>query len=400
MTGVHVGTVTMIADAGSVAAGVTLTVTSAATSGALAARITISGQKSLSIGQSTTLSAVAVDARGNVVSGLPVVWTSSIPAVATISASGEVRAVTPGTTMISATGGGVTGSIQVAVGNAAATVLVVDYALELSPPGSWQYNATLAPGQAMQLRATAKNSNGQVYSPQPTLIWQSAHPNFATVDSSGLVTAIAIGTSTIRLVHAVGDAGTVTFLARTTPPTTLAFGESRELGLPAGVLQMALAGLPTLSNTSSNSDHAFSGPLLAGKHYTFIAAGSGLNNAVLLPFLDDHPAIPSGLSMVRIVMAGQYEASYNGNLLYLVDTGAPIPPGSPADGDFEAGSVLAWGARPAGAFDIVLVDIAATGATGAEAARFTVTPTPGRATTYIITGATKASLQLVQVEDP
>jgi len=60
------------------------------------------GKDTLSVGGTATLQASFTDTKGLALSGRPVLWESSDPAVATITADGTVLAVSFGTTIISA----------------------------------------------------------------------------------------------------------------------------------------------------------------------------------------------------------------------------------------------------------------------------------------------------------
>ena len=69
---------------------------------------------SLQTGQTTQATATVVDASGAAVTAPPA-WTSSAPAVATVSASGLITAVGPGTSTITASAGGKSGSLNLTV---------------------------------------------------------------------------------------------------------------------------------------------------------------------------------------------------------------------------------------------------------------------------------------------
>ncbi len=66
-------------------------------------------------GQTVQLTATAKNRKGAVVTGVVFTWSSSAPAVATVSSTGLVTAVAPGTATISATGGGKTGKSTITV---------------------------------------------------------------------------------------------------------------------------------------------------------------------------------------------------------------------------------------------------------------------------------------------
>ncbi|MEO8624408.1 MAG: Ig-like domain-containing protein, partial [bacterium] len=69
----------------------------------------------LQIAATTQASAVAKDASGNVLTGRTMTWTSSAPAIATVSTSGLVTAVAAGSATITATSGSASGTIAMTV---------------------------------------------------------------------------------------------------------------------------------------------------------------------------------------------------------------------------------------------------------------------------------------------
>jgi uncharacterized protein YjdB len=72
------------------------------------ASVTISAPtNTVAVGSSTQLSAVAKDASGNVIQNAAIQWASTASSVATIDNTGLVKAVAPGTVMITASSGGV-----------------------------------------------------------------------------------------------------------------------------------------------------------------------------------------------------------------------------------------------------------------------------------------------------
>ena len=102
------------------------TVASRAGSAALTVHSTISpvaivsvalDSTSLTIGHSATASAFAKDSAGNLITGLPITWASESPAVATVSSTGTVTAITAGSATIQATVSGKAGSASLTVGD-------------------------------------------------------------------------------------------------------------------------------------------------------------------------------------------------------------------------------------------------------------------------------------------
>jgi len=95
----------------------TLTVRAPETAGPVA-RVEITGSRSpvtLAKGAALQLAAVTRAASGAVLGGRAVAWASSNPAAVTVSPTGQVLAVAPGTAMVSATSEGKTAQVPVVV---------------------------------------------------------------------------------------------------------------------------------------------------------------------------------------------------------------------------------------------------------------------------------------------
>ena len=139
----------------------------------------------LTPGAHTTLTAVSYDASGRTLDSRAVVWASSNPNVATVDAAGAVGAVATGTATITATSEGISGSSTVSV----AIPVVASVAIQ---PRS----ATILNGSTVQLTATVTDASGAAITDRaPT--WTSTNSTVAIVSASGLVSAIATGTTSI-----------------------------------------------------------------------------------------------------------------------------------------------------------------------------------------------------------
>jgi uncharacterized protein YjdB len=159
------------------------------------------GQASVTAGQTVQLSAQVTDDQGNVLSGRPVSFTSSAPSIATVSSSGVVTGVAPGSATITATSEGKTGTATV-------TVTPVPVASVVISPD--QPNVTV--GQTVQLDATARGANNQILTGR-TVAWSSGAPSIATVSPAGTVAGIAPGTAII-FANIDGVVGTATVTVR------------------------------------------------------------------------------------------------------------------------------------------------------------------------------------------
>ncbi|HEY7945088.1 MAG TPA: Ig-like domain-containing protein, partial [Casimicrobiaceae bacterium] len=137
--------------------------------------------------QSGAFTANAVDSVGNPISIVSSVdWESSNPSVATVDDSGNVMALTPGSTSISATIGSVqsTGTVTVQPPSPASITLT---------PSS--LDVTL--GSAIKIIAVVRDSSGTTI-PGASVAWSSGNQAVATVDSTGRVTGKSVGIASIR----------------------------------------------------------------------------------------------------------------------------------------------------------------------------------------------------------
>ncbi|OLC29732.1 MAG: hypothetical protein AUH31_06195 [Armatimonadetes bacterium 13_1_40CM_64_14] len=159
---------------------------------------------SLSVGGTQQLTATPKDSAGSALGGRAVTWLSSAPSVATVSGSGAVRGVAPGSATITATSEGKTGSATVTVTAVpVATVTVSPAALGILVGGTGQ------------LTATPKDAAGNPLSGR-AISWTTSAPLVATV-SAGVVTGGAVGTATITATSE-GMSGTSTIAVSAPPP--------------------------------------------------------------------------------------------------------------------------------------------------------------------------------------
>jgi uncharacterized protein YjdB len=201
----------------------------------------------LIIGQSTTLAAVPMDAKGNVLSGRSAAWTSGGPSVATVSQTGVVTAVGVGSAVIFATVEGKTGSANVSVRRLAVTSVAV------APPSS-----NIGIGASVQLAATVRS--GATVLTDRVVGWTSSNDAVATVVAgTGLVTGRKAGAVTITATSegvsgtafvAVGIASV--FVSPT--PTSVVAGQTRQLTAVArDASNTAVPGVPFQWSSASNA---------------------------------------------------------------------------------------------------------------------------------------------------
>ncbi|MEP6729238.1 MAG: Ig-like domain-containing protein [bacterium] len=183
ITSVSSGTALALATAGGKTGYTLFTVTITSNSNAPAASVAVTATRtSLFPMLATQATATVRDAANNVLSGKPIVWASPCPSIATVSASGLIAGVSVGTCTITATTGGIVGSIAVQViATPLAKLTIATTATNIPIGVTTQLNAVLV-----------DSLNAPVALPAT---WTSATPSVATVSATGLVTGIAAGSS-------------------------------------------------------------------------------------------------------------------------------------------------------------------------------------------------------------
>jgi len=201
-----------------VAAGTaTITVTSEGKSGTATitvvpipvARVNVSpAQPNVTVGQTVQLNAAAEAANGQALPGRTATWTSGAPLVASVSSTGVVTALAPGTAVIFANIEGVIGSSAVTVREVPVATVVV------TPPTS-----SMVVGASVQLSASVRDASGAEL-PGRLVGWTSSDETVAIVSSAGRVTAIKVGTATITA-SSDGKSGTATVTVTAAPVATV-----------------------------------------------------------------------------------------------------------------------------------------------------------------------------------
>lgn len=155
-------------------------------------------------GQTVAVTPLPVDQFGVSMPPATIEWRSTATSIATVSASGMLTGVAPGTVSIVATSGGLTSQLPITVVGATLTSLTVTIP-----------SATLTQGQTA---AATANGLDQLSRPLASgrVTWVSSSPTVATVDSLGSVRAIAPGTST--LTASVGPISAQRTITVTAPP--------------------------------------------------------------------------------------------------------------------------------------------------------------------------------------
>jgi hypothetical protein len=214
----------------------------------------------LSVGQQTTATAHTRLANGQVTTGRTASWGASNSAVASINSKGVVSTVGAGTATITGCVSGQCGSVILTVtGTTTTPPAVATVSITLA-------STTVAAGQTVQATATARDASGDVLTNR-VASWTSVTPAIATVNATGLVTALTAGTATIRATVDTKTAdATITVTAPPPPPpndTSKANAVLRFAGptIASASVPTSIKFYETNFVTNSNDQWAAYGPL-------------------------------------------------------------------------------------------------------------------------------------------
>jgi Big-like domain-containing protein len=182
-SGVQAGTATITASLGGASGSTTLTV-----AGAVLVTIVVEpATPSVARTFSRALQAIGTFSDGSAadVTGLAS-WTSATPAVATIDSTGLVTGVAAGSSLVTATVGAISGHTTLTVTPATLVSITVAPTTPI-----------VAPGSKVPFIATGHFSDGATQLLTAGVTWSSGTTSVATVDSTGLASGVAVGTSTV-----------------------------------------------------------------------------------------------------------------------------------------------------------------------------------------------------------
>ncbi|MBY0489981.1 MAG: Ig-like domain-containing protein [Gemmatimonadaceae bacterium] len=235
------------------------------------AAVTVSPASStMMVGQSLTYLATPQSAKGAAITGRTVLWSSSNTAAATISTGGLVTMVAPGSSIISASSDGVTGTAQL-------TVIPVPVARVTVS----QTSATLLVTQTLQLTAGTVDSIGGVLSGRP-ITWTSSAPAVATVSVSGFVVGVAPGTASI-VASSEGKTTAVEITVRALSGPPVLTGLSATTLVPGQLVALRGVGFGASAAANTLTIRGIPVPLVAAKldTLTFVAPCQNAGTAAL-----------------------------------------------------------------------------------------------------------------------
>jgi uncharacterized protein YjdB len=179
---------------------------------------------SIKAGETTQATVILKDRRDKPINA-PVQWSSSDTTIATVSDSGLVRGMAPGSVNVLARNKTVTGTAPLTVTASDSTIIpVASVTVALA-------SSTLNPGQTTQATARTLDANGNVLTGR-AIAWSTNNTAVATVSSAGVVTAVASGSALI-VATSEGKSGNSPLTVQSTPPPpppggTLLFEEDFE----------------------------------------------------------------------------------------------------------------------------------------------------------------------------
>jgi uncharacterized protein YjdB len=223
VTAAGVGTTVIDAEVDGFTGSATITVSTAAIVVSVV-RVTMTDSTALIAGKTVQASATVIDNYGTAMPNQSVTWSSSNPAVATVSSTGLVTSVGNGTALVTASAAGKSGFalFVVAIPSAAPVALVQVAAQRTSLYATLQTQAV----------ATLKDAAGNTLSGR-VISWSSPCPAVAIVGSTGIITAVGLGSCTISATSG-SIVGSVTIQVVATPLASLTIATTAT-NIPVGV---------------------------------------------------------------------------------------------------------------------------------------------------------------------
>jgi uncharacterized protein YjdB len=126
-----------------------------------------------------------------------VTWSSSSLSVATVDSTGLASSVGTGLATITASSGSVSGTASITITGASLISIAVTPA-----------NSSMAVGTTKQFTATGTFSDSSTQDVSGSAVWTSSNPAAATINSQGLLTGVATGSSTIKAVFGAVNGST------------------------------------------------------------------------------------------------------------------------------------------------------------------------------------------------
>ena len=238
----------------------------------------------LSVGAAKQFSATATYSDGSTQDvTASAAWTDTSPAVAKIAASGMVTALAAGSTTVTATLDGVSGSADLIVSAAPKTLT----SIAVSPA-----TATIAVGATQQFTATAKYSDGSTANITTSATWSSSSAAIAKIAPSGLASALAAGSATITAtLSGVTGSATVTVpvpvVAKTLTSVAVSpASPSIAIGATQQFVATATYNDSTTANVTTSATWTSSNPAIAKVTPSGLASALAAGSATITATID------------------------------------------------------------------------------------------------------------------
>jgi len=224
----------------------------------------------IQVAQTASATVTGLDQNGASIAVGAVTWSTGSASVASITTAGVVTGVAPGQTVVIASAGGKQGQQSITV---LAPLPVASVTVAPSAP-------SLVVGGTQQLTATTLDANGATLTGR-TITWTTSDATKATVSSTGLVTAAAVGTATITATSegklgtaaVTVTAGAATKLVVTTAPSASAPNQVAFATQPVVQLQDANGNAVQLAGTVVSAAITAGGGTLGGAASATTASG-------------------------------------------------------------------------------------------------------------------------------
>ena len=223
-----------------------------------------------------------------------VTWSSSHPNIATVDQNGIVIAVRPGDATI---------TVKTNDGNKTATcvVKVSERTIHVTSVELNETYSTLFVGEIETLKATVLPENAT----DKSVTWSSSHPNIATVDQNGIVTAVRPGDATITVKTNDGNKTATCAVSVTTPYVVVIANADSTL---------------TLNNLgNSNPDLQYS---TDGTSWSQYSSYLSINEGQTLYLKGNNPNGWSTSDSNKTYFSITGDVSISGNIMGLLDNGA------------------------------------------------------------------------------
>ena len=262
------------------------------------ASVSISLPNSLTAGQTARGVAVPKDASGAALTNRAVIWYSSSTAIASVTDSGVISAVAPGTTLVSAVSEGVSGQATLAVMPPPPTP-VATVTVAVSP-------SSILIGQTANATAELKDSTGTALVGR-AITWQSSNSNVAVVVATGVVTAKAAGTA---MISALSEGKSASSALSVSAPSPVPVASVSVSPATASLLVGATQQLTAVTRDANNN-------VLTGRSVTWSSSNTAISTV-------------SGSGLVTAVAAGSATITASsegvtGGSAISVSAPAPVP---------------------------------------------------------------------------